>query len=190
MLIHDGSEEDDDVSRFLNTLIVDQDELDGENQRQGLSICEISAWPQSPVEGLHFEYGESSGDTDSEVLQVQVKSFPALQFLISPGINSGLYLGSLQLKFEIKYFLFFSFSMLQHNQLPKVSSLSGEIARTKECMPSPMAQPPCASSQLSSINQHREETKQKGNVSNTNFTILSCITSQQKEKSVVIEVRR
>ena len=81
----DSSEPDDDVSRFLNTLIVDQDELPFEessgerssafnsgNLEHG-SIGKLSARPQSPLRGVYGKGGGSSSDTDSEVIQVKVK---------------------------------------------------------------------------------------------------------------------
>ncbi|RVW32591.1 Protein NTM1-like 9 [Vitis vinifera] len=185
-----SSEPDDDVSRFLNTLIVDQDEhpfgeltsqrsspVDSGNLRYG-SIGKLSARPQSPLKGVYGKGGGSSSDTDTEVLQVQ------------------------------------------YSQSRKTSSLINGVSHSKHCMPSPMARRSYATSQLSSINQHRKENKSslhdesrrfaapsierldnfvaqrvapksvklEGNVSNTDIpqalTKLSCSMSKSEEKPV------
>ena len=97
-----SSEPDDDVSRFLNTLIVDQDEhpfgeltsqrsspVDSGNLRYG-SIGKLSARPQSPLKGVYGKGGGSSSDTDTEVLQVQVKICPTLHSIAHQPQNSFL----------------------------------------------------------------------------------------------------
>ena len=93
----DTTEQDDDVTWFLNTLIVDQDEhpfgeldsqwssgVDNGNLRHD-SIGKLSAHPQSPLKGVH---GKGGGSRDTEVPQVQVKICPVLQYLTNPKINS------------------------------------------------------------------------------------------------------
>ena len=49
--------------------------------------------------------------------------------------------------------------MLQYSQSRKTSSLINGVSHSKHCMPSPMARRSYATSQLSSINQHRKENK-------------------------------
>lgn len=86
----DSSEPDEeDVSRFLKTLLVDPDEHEhehhfGEFSSQRSSdvesgnlghgfIGKLSAHPQSALRGVYGKDDGSSSDTDSDLIQVQVK---------------------------------------------------------------------------------------------------------------------